>query len=176
MFLILDLEPYQWCEITTAGSLELCWREKGRYQVLSEIFWVKSLMDRTWKKHFNRLSGWFWCILKFQNHCLCCLVSKSCPTLTTPWTVAYQAPLSMGFLRQEHWSGLPFPSPFIILCKFWASKLKSMGPMSFERDRRYAVRCGRKRTSPTTLNFLSWQLYVYFDLWENSSNYSFLGL
>ena len=29
----------------------------------------------------------------------------------TPWTVAHQAPLSMGFLRQESWSGLPFPSP-----------------------------------------------------------------
>ena len=29
----------------------------------------------------------------------------------TPWTVARQAPLSMGFSRREHWSGLPFPSP-----------------------------------------------------------------
>ena len=29
----------------------------------------------------------------------------------TPWTVAYQAPPSMGFSRQEHWSGLPFPYP-----------------------------------------------------------------
>ena len=29
----------------------------------------------------------------------------------TPWTVAYQTPLSMGFLRQEYWNGLPFPSP-----------------------------------------------------------------
>ena len=29
----------------------------------------------------------------------------------TPWTVAYQAPLSMRFSRQEYWSGLPFPSP-----------------------------------------------------------------
>ena len=29
----------------------------------------------------------------------------------TPWTVAHQAPLSMGFSRQEHWSGLPFPLP-----------------------------------------------------------------
>ena len=29
----------------------------------------------------------------------------------TPWTVAYQAPLFMGFSRQEYWSGLPFPSP-----------------------------------------------------------------
>ena len=31
--------------------------------------------------------------------------------LATPWTVAYQAPPSMGFPRQEYWSGLPFPSP-----------------------------------------------------------------
>ena len=29
----------------------------------------------------------------------------------TPWTIAYQAPLSVGFSRQEYWSGLPFPSP-----------------------------------------------------------------
>ena len=29
----------------------------------------------------------------------------------TPWTVAHQASLSMGFFRQEYWSGLPFPSP-----------------------------------------------------------------
>ena len=29
----------------------------------------------------------------------------------TPWTVAYQVPLSMGFSRQEYWRGLPFPSP-----------------------------------------------------------------
>ena len=34
-----------------------------------------------------------------------------CPTLATPWTLARQAPLSMGFSRQEYWSGLPFPSP-----------------------------------------------------------------
>ena len=36
----------------------------------------------------------------------------SCVQLfVTPWTVAHQAPLSMGFSRQECWSGLPFPSP-----------------------------------------------------------------
>ena len=38
------------------------------------------------------------------------LVAKSCLTLVTPWTVACQAPLSMGFSRQEYWSGLSFPS------------------------------------------------------------------
>ena len=37
--------------------------------------------------------------------------AQSCPTLCDPWTVAYQAPPSMGFSRQECWSGLPFPSP-----------------------------------------------------------------
>ena len=39
------------------------------------------------------------------------LVAESCPALTTPWTVARQAPLSMAFPKQESWSGLPFPSP-----------------------------------------------------------------
>ena len=38
--------------------------------------------------------------------------SLSCVLLfATPWTVAPQAPPSMGFSRQEDWSGLPFPSP-----------------------------------------------------------------
>ena len=38
------------------------------------------------------------------------LVTKSRSTLATPWAVAHQAPLSMGFPRQEYWSDLPFPS------------------------------------------------------------------
>ena len=42
------------------------------------------------------------------------LVTKSCLTLATPWTLACQAPLSMGFARQEYWSGMPFPSPYLI--------------------------------------------------------------
>ena len=38
------------------------------------------------------------------------LVAKLCSTLETPWTVALQAPLSIGFPRQEYWSGLSFLS------------------------------------------------------------------
>ena len=34
-----------------------------------------------------------------------------CPALCDPWTVAHQAPLSMGFARQEYWGGLPQPPP-----------------------------------------------------------------
>ena len=39
------------------------------------------------------------------------VVAKSCLTLATPWTVACQAPLSMGFSKQEYWSELACPSP-----------------------------------------------------------------
>ena len=38
-------------------------------------------------------------------------VTQSCPTLAIPWTITYEVPPSMGFYRQECWSGLPFPSP-----------------------------------------------------------------
>ena len=38
-------------------------------------------------------------------------VKSLSPVFATPGTVAYQAPLSIGFSRQEYWSGLPFPSP-----------------------------------------------------------------
>ena len=36
-------------------------------------------------------------------------------SFATPWTIAHQNPLSMGFLRQEYWNGLPFPSLGVFL-------------------------------------------------------------
>ena len=39
------------------------------------------------------------------------LVAQCVWLFKSPWAVAYQVPLSMGFSRQEYWSGLPFPSP-----------------------------------------------------------------
>ena len=41
---------------------------------------------------------------------LCCPFSRV-PPCVTPWTVACQAPLSVGFSSEEHWSGLPCPPP-----------------------------------------------------------------
>ena len=38
--------------------------------------------------------------------------------LVTPWTAAYQTPLSMGFSRQEYWSGVPLPSPMTVQSTF----------------------------------------------------------
>ena len=59
-------------------------------------FWVVTLRDR-WK--FSKTeSTECW---SFSHVCL----------FVTPWTVAYQAPPSIGFSRQEYWSGLPAPSP-----------------------------------------------------------------
>ena len=45
-----------------------------------------------------------------MSTCHACVLSRV-RLFATPWTVALQAPLSMGFSRQEYWSGLPFPSP-----------------------------------------------------------------
>ena len=47
-----------------------------------------------------------------MDYCVCVLSHFSCVLLfTTLWTVARQASLSVGFFRQEYWSGLPFPTP-----------------------------------------------------------------
>ena len=42
-------------------------------------------------------------------------VAQSCLTLRDPWTAAYRAPPSMGFSRQEYWSGSPVPSPSFVI-------------------------------------------------------------
>ena len=60
----------------------------------------------------------------------------------TPWTVAYRAPPSMGFSRQEYWSGLPFPSPGVLPNPgikpgspvLWADALPSEPQVSIKLD------------------------------------------
>ena len=71
------------------------------------VEWVAISFSNAWKwkvkmKSLNRV--WLW---------------------VTPWTEAYQAPPSMGFSRQEYWSGLPVPSPLLDLNlrEFWRTKL-----------------------------------------------------
>ena len=56
---------------------------------------------------------WILCVyIHLSLYCCCCLVTKSCPTLCDPVDyIAHQAPLSMGFSRQEYWSGLLCPPP-----------------------------------------------------------------
>ena len=52
-------------------------------------------------------------LLRHQRACVCvCVRERACVWLfSTPWIVAHQAPLSMGFFRREYRSGLPFPPP-----------------------------------------------------------------
>ena len=55
-----------------------------------------------------------WVAISFSNAWKWTVKMKSLSRVrlfATPWTVAYQAPLSMGFSRQEYWSGVPLPSP-----------------------------------------------------------------
>ena len=47
-----------------------------------------------------------------MSKCLCQSLSHV-RLFVIPWTLAHQAPLSMGFSRQEYWSGVPFPSPMM---------------------------------------------------------------
>ena len=50
-------------------------------------------------------------IYKFNAAAAAAKSLQSCPTLCDPIDGSHQAPPSLGFSRQEHWSGLPFPSP-----------------------------------------------------------------
>ena len=84
-----------------------------RFKILGKnviIFWLDFLL-LVWKPSLVSQVceyGPIWSVC----WCACVLSCFSCVWLcTTPWTVALQAPLSMGFSRQEYWGGLPFPPP-----------------------------------------------------------------
>ena len=69
-----------------------------------------------------------------ENFLLQCMKVKSFSRvrlLATPWTAAYQAPPSMGFSRQEYWSGVPSPSP--TMQETWVNPW--VGKISWRRDK-----------------------------------------
>ena len=79
------------------------------------------------------------------------LVTKLCLILATPWTVAYQAHLSMGFSRQEYWSGFPFPSPgygssAIYSCYSYQNQI------FLKKKKNFFIWCMPLRRYPQTLN------------------------
>ena len=60
----------------------------------------------------TKAEPWNLCIRAvYGNAAVAAKSLQSCPTLCDPIDAAHQAPPSLGFSRQEHWSGLPFPSP-----------------------------------------------------------------
>ena len=89
-------------------SLRCCSNPQGRTAHRPDILWCLRVFVG-----FTLLS--MTCESKHGSHLRgkrgCCSGAQSCPTLFDPTTVARQAPLSLGFSRQEHWSGLPCPPP-----------------------------------------------------------------
>ena len=69
-------------------------------------------------------------------------VIQSCPTLCDPWTVACQAPLSMGFPRQQYWSGLPFPSPGLQTSKIRQEEIANIHTVFMEMKIKEKIPCG----------------------------------
>ena len=88
--------------------------------------WVAISFSNTWK----------WKV-KVKVNSLSCV-----QLLATPWTVAHQAPPSMGFSRQEYWSGVPLPSPKLYVKKVhWIFRRK-------DRETRGGKEEGRKEIVP----------------------------
>ena len=81
------------------------------FLIVSLIFKQVLSPFSSWKCAGSTLSFWFCSEVQKRKTEVKVLVPQQCLTLLTPWTVPYQAPLSVEFSRQEYWSGLPFPSP-----------------------------------------------------------------
>ena len=84
--------------------------------------------------------------------------SLSCVRLfATPWTVAYQAPPSMGFSRQEYWSGVPLPSPGDL-----PNLGIELGSPAFQADALTTEPPGKNRIHLHLINYLSCHLVLKF--------------
>ena len=105
--LVLPMNIQDWFHSGLTGWISLL--SKGLSRIFSNTTVQKNQFFGTHPPHGPALTPIhdYWKNHSFSGG----LVAKSCPTLVTLWTVASQAPLSMGFSKQEHWSGLPFPSP-----------------------------------------------------------------
>ena len=95
------------------GSQESEWQEKENLgyilnQTVGVVMVSLTSKGHLWKQPFSK-NHYYYATCFFYLF-VCCLVTQLCPILMTPWTVAHQVPLSMGFPRQESLSGLPFSS------------------------------------------------------------------
>ena len=75
--------------------------------------WAKSPASQFWSWLMPYIYIYIYIYIVCVCVCVCRSVAHCVPLFATPWTVAFQVPLSMEFSRQEYWSGLTFPSPGI---------------------------------------------------------------
>ena len=108
--LIKDREA--WC--VEVHGVEKSWTRLSDWTEMSSLFW-HSLSNTFSSVIYENMFSYFLPFRHFSTPLPLCggggLVTQSYLTLMTPWTVVYQAPLSMGFSRQEYWSGLLWPPP-----------------------------------------------------------------
>ena len=90
--------------------------------------------------------------------------------LVTPWTIAYQAPPSMGFSRQEYWSGVPLPSPMtlwgFLYSPVFVSLRKTLKICPFQlsaTNQLYHANCG-------WCHIWSLQFYLCQVVWDQNTN------
>ena len=83
----------------------------SRVQLCSTHRWQPTRLPRPWDSPGNNTGVGCHFLLQCMKVKSEREVAQSCPTLATPWTAAHQAPLSMGFPRQESWSRLLFALP-----------------------------------------------------------------
>ena len=92
--------------------------------VYSDIIYNSQDMETAWMP----IGGWMDKEKEvYMQWNTCCLVTKSCPTFCNPMDCTCQAPLSMGFSRQEYWRGLSFPPPGDLLDP-WIEPMSPVSP------------------------------------------------
>ena len=100
-YLQTDEMSYPW----TCSQESECQEKQNLGYILNQTVGVLMVSltskGQLWKQPFSK-NHYYYATCLF----VCCLVTQSCPTLMTLWTVAHQIPLSMGFPRQEYLSGL----------------------------------------------------------------------
>ena len=87
--------------LSHVSRVQLCWPHR----------WQPTRLPRPWDSPGKNTGVGFHFLLQCMKVKSESEVTQSVRLLATPWTAAYQTPLSMGFSRQEYWSGVPLPSP-----------------------------------------------------------------
>ena len=117
---VLFAFSFPFCQLDARNSNNLGWGSATWAQGLSmKFYWNTATLIRlhmAYSSFSATTRSWVDCNrnrainLKYLL-CVCVCVFRHVRLFATPWTTACQFPLSMGFSRQEYWSGLPFPPP-----------------------------------------------------------------